>query len=46
MFLLQRALPLAKGFPYHSCEVTEGVMSSLIQVLPTPCVVARRDWDL
>jgi hypothetical protein len=48
MFLLQWAdtLPLAKGFPDQSCEVTEGVMSSLVQVLPTPCEVARCDWDL
>jgi hypothetical protein len=48
MFLLQweYTLPLAKGFLDQSCEVTEGVMSSLVQVLPTPCEVARCDWDL
>jgi hypothetical protein len=48
MFLLQRAdtLPLAKGFPDQSCEVTEGVLSSPIQVFPTPCEVDRCDWDL
>jgi hypothetical protein len=48
MFFLQRVdtLPLAKGFPYQSWEVTEEVMSSLVQVLPTPCEVARCDWDL
>jgi hypothetical protein len=39
MFLLQRqdTLPLAKGFPDQSCEVTKGVMSILVQVLPKPC---------
>jgi hypothetical protein len=46
MFLLQRALPLAKGFPDRSSEVTKGVMSSLVQVLPTLCEVAKCDWDL
>jgi hypothetical protein len=48
MFPLQRVdtLPLAKGFPYQSCEVTEEVMSSLVQVLPTPCEVARCELDL
>jgi hypothetical protein len=47
MFLLQRkdTLPLAKGFPNQSCEVTEGVMSSMVQVFPKPCEVARCDWD-
>jgi hypothetical protein len=48
MFPLQWAdtLPLAKGFPDQSCEVTEGVMSRVVQVLPTLCKVARYDWDL
>jgi hypothetical protein len=41
MFLLQQASPLAKGFPDQSCEVTEGVMCSLVQVFPMPCEVAR-----
>jgi hypothetical protein len=46
MFLLQWALPLAKGFPDRSCEVIEGVMNSLVQFFPMPCEVARCDWDL
>jgi hypothetical protein len=48
MFLLQRqdTLPLAKGFPDQSCEVTKGVMSILVQVLPKPCEVVRYDWHL
>jgi hypothetical protein len=45
MFLLQRALPLAKGFLDQSCEVTEGVKCNLVQVLPMPCEVARCEWD-
>jgi hypothetical protein len=48
MFLLQweDTLPLAKGFPDHSCEVVDGVMGSPIQVFPVPCEVARCDWNL
>jgi hypothetical protein len=48
MFLLQWAytLPLVKCFLDQSCEVTEGVMSSLVQVFPMPFEVARCDWDL
>jgi hypothetical protein len=33
--------PLVKGFPDQSCEVTEGVMHSRVQVFPTPCEVDR-----
>jgi hypothetical protein len=46
MFLLQRqdTLPLAKGD--QSCEVTKGVMSIPVQVLPKPCEVVRCDWHL
>jgi hypothetical protein len=62
MFLLQQALPLAKGFPDQSCEVTEGVNvawyksclrhvkwlgvnKTCSMVFPTPCEVARCEWD-
>jgi hypothetical protein len=45
MFLLQWAdtVRLAKGVVEKSCEVTEGVMSNLGEVLPKPCEVARCD---
>jgi hypothetical protein len=45
MFLLQwvDTLPLFKGFPYQSSEVTEGVMSILVQVFPKTCEVAMCD---
>jgi hypothetical protein len=37
MFLLQWALPLAKGFPEQLYEVTKGVKCIVVQVFPTPC---------